>query len=301
MHTHTHLHVQSLTHGKRAGEWERDSHAHCTLFLISRAHKRLLHLYLLDLYGCSFLCCSLFLPCSLSLSFSPSHLPSLPLSVYLLHLAALDPFPFLFILCVLLIWHLFHMLPASTATATDAVCVLCVCMCACVTSFIELCLAAVTSMPTWFMLLLLPLALLLQALVLLLMLLQLFVVHLVVIVLLGGKINITFFFFGKCATQLFQLCCLLHLIALLLGQVKSKLKPKPKPQPQSSLTSCVIVRFTTLASAWKLMQLLAKRCKTLTCRSTGYKENWAMCCWALLATLILIIRHSTAYLQLFLQ
>lgn len=132
MHTHTHLHVQSLTHAKRAGEWEREGHAHCTLFLISRAHKRLLHLYLLDLCGCSFLCFSLFLPCSLSLSFSPSHLPSLPLSVYLLHLAALDPFPFLFILCVLLIWHLFHMLPASTATATatDAVyvCVLCVCM-----------------------------------------------------------------------------------------------------------------------------------------------------------------------------
>lgn len=84
------------------------------------------------------------------------------------------------------------------------------------------------------------------------------VVHLVV-VMLGGKMNITFFFFGKCATQLFQLCCLLHLIALLLGQVK------PKPQPPSSLTSCVIVRFTTLASTWKLMQLLAKRCKTLTC------------------------------------
>lgn len=231
-----------------------------------------------------------------SLLFALSPLLSLS-HVYLLHLAALDPFPFLFILCVLLIWHLFHMLPASTATATatDAacVCVLCVCMCACVTSFIELCLAAVTSMPTWFMLLLLPLALLLQALVLL----QLFVVHLVVVVLLGGKINITFFFFGKCATQLFQLCCLLHLIALLLGQVKSK----PKSKPQSSLTSCVIVRFTTLASTWKLMQLLAKRCKTFTCRSTGYKENWAMYCWALLATLILIIRHSTAYLQLFLQ
>lgn len=76
------------------------------------------------------------------------------------------------------------------------------------------------------------------------------VVHLVVM--LGGKMNITFFFFGKCATQLFQLCSLLHLIALLLGQVK--------PQPPSSLTSCVIVRFTTLASTWKLMQLLAKRC-----------------------------------------
>lgn len=80
------------------------------------------------------------------------------------------------------------------------------------------------------------------------------VVHLVVVVMLGGKMNITFFFFGKCATQLFQLCSLLHLIALLLGQVK------PKSQPPSSLTSCVIVRFTTLASTWKLMQLLAKRC-----------------------------------------
>lgn len=287
-HTHTHLHVQSLTHAKRAGEWEREGHAHCTLFLISRAHKRLLHLYLLDLYGCSFLCCSLFLPCSLSLS--------LPLS-----------------LCICCIWLLlihFHFYSFCACCSFGicftcclrrlqlmlCMCVFCVCACmlyVCVTSFIELCLAAVTSMPTWFMLLLLPLALLLQALVLL----QLFDVHLVVVVLLGGKINITFFFFGKCATQLFQLCCLLHLIALLLGQVN----PKPKPQPQSSLTSCVIVRFTTLASAWKLMQLLAKRCKTLTCRSTGYKENWAMYCWALLATLILIIRHSTAYLQLFLQ
>lgn len=39
------------------------------------------------------------------------------------------------------------------------------------------------------------------------------VVHLVVVVMLGGKMNITFFFFGKCATQLFQLCSLLHLIA----------------------------------------------------------------------------------------